>query len=156
LWASAFACFNVAALEAGRAESSGPAFEQLATTGTRGPKPLGKIWEQRAPSDGTTYPTPLVAGERVYGGPVQAEVLRQRGMVLALDANTGAIVWTFDNGQAMKAVFCSPVLADGRIYIGEGFHEDKDCKMFCLDAKDGKKLWEFQTQSHTESTPAIV
>jgi outer membrane protein assembly factor BamB len=28
--------------------------------------------------------------------------------------------------------------------------------MFCLDAKDGKKLWEFPTTSHTESTPNVV
>jgi outer membrane protein assembly factor BamB len=156
LWAFAFACFNVAALETGRGESRGGAFQELAATGTRGPKPVGKLWEQRPTSDGTTYPTPLAAGDRVYVGAVQASGLSQNGMVFALDANTGAILWMFDNEQAMKPVFCSPELADGRLYIGEGFHEDKDCKMFCLNARDGKKLWEFPTQSHTESTPTVI
>ena len=56
----------------------------------------------------------------------------------------------------MKEVFSSPCLADGKIYIGEGFHNDSDCKLFCIDAATGKKLWEHATTSHTESSPCVV
>src|SRR5262249_19155973 len=30
------------------------------------------------------------------------------------------------------------------------------CRLYCLDAKTGKKLWEFQTASHTESSPCVA
>src|SRR5262249_28866838 len=62
----------------------------------------------------------------------------------------------FNDDGDMKQVFSSPVIADGKVYIGEGYHQDKDCRLFCLDAATGKKLWEFQTTSHTESTPTVV
>src|SRR5262249_28427740 len=42
------------------------------------------------------------------------------------------------------------------LYIGEGFHEDRECKLYCLDAQTGKKLWEFTTESHTESSPCVA
>src|SRR5207244_2057757 len=65
LWALTFACFNVAALEVGRGEGRG-AFPEVAVNGARGPKPVGKIWEQRPPADGTTYATPLPADGTLY------------------------------------------------------------------------------------------
>jgi outer membrane protein assembly factor BamB len=56
----------------------------------------------------------------------------------------------------MKQVFSTPCLADGRLYVGEGFHQDKNCRLFCLDAATGQKKWEFATNSHTESSPIVV
>src|SRR5439155_1270427 len=50
----------------------------------------------------------------------------------------------------------SPCLAEGRIYVGEGLHKDNDCRLFCLDANNGQKIWEYKTHSHTESTPCVV
>ena len=60
------------------------------------------------------------------------------------------------NEEEMLPGFCSPVYADGKIYVGEGFHEHQSCRMLCLDAATSKKLWEFKTNSHTESTPAVA
>ena len=31
----------------------------------------------------------------------------------------------------------SPFLADGKLYLGEGFHEDKNCQLYCIDAEKG-------------------
>jgi outer membrane protein assembly factor BamB len=56
----------------------------------------------------------------------------------------------------MKQVFSSPVVVDGRLYIGEGFHQDSECRIFCLSADKGEKLWDYGTESHTESTPSVV
>jgi outer membrane protein assembly factor BamB len=53
-------------------------------------------------------------------------------------------------------VFSSPCVADGRVFIGEGFHQHSGCKLFCLDADTGKKLWEVPTGSHTESSPCAA
>src|SRR5262249_41585055 len=33
---------------------------------------------------------------------------------------------------------------------------DSNCKLYCLDAATGKKLWSYQTTSHTESSPCVA
>src|SRR5262249_6596452 len=65
------------------------------------------------------------------------------------------VVWSFHDRKKMKLVYSSPCLAEGRLYIGEGFHEHSECKLYCLDP-EGNKLWERPTASHTESTPVVV
>jgi outer membrane protein assembly factor BamB len=35
-------------------------------------------------------------------------------------------------------------------------HTDPHCRLLCLDAESGQKLWEFQTESHTEGTPVVA
>ena len=57
-----------------------------------------------------------------------------------------------DNGT-FKQVFSAPTVKDGRIHIGEGFHEDPNCKVYAIDLETGKKLWERETTSQTESGP---
>jgi outer membrane protein assembly factor BamB len=156
MWGLVFACVSVAALEFGRSQTKWATSVTVAETSDRAPRPAGKLWEWKAPADGKIYPTPFIADGKVYLAAVQGAGLSSNGAVFCLDAATGSFVWNFDNDQSMKMVFCSPVVADGRVFIGEGFHEDHDCRMFCLDARDGKKLWEFPTTSHTESTPNVV
>src|SRR5262249_48618605 len=44
----------------------------------------------------------------------------------------------------------------GRLYFGEGYHQDHACRLFCLDAQTGDRaLWAFPTASHVESSPSI-
>jgi outer membrane protein assembly factor BamB len=79
------------------------------------------------------------------------------GVLYCLERHTGAVIWSFDNDGDMKQVsISSPCLANGRLYIGEGFHQDSDCKLYCLDAETGKKLWEKVTKSHVESSPRVA
>jgi outer membrane protein assembly factor BamB len=66
------------------------------------------------------------------------------------------MLWTFDDKRKMKQVFSSPVFAGNRLYIGEGFHQDAECRVLCLDAARGEKLWEHAVDSHTESTPCVI
>jgi outer membrane protein assembly factor BamB len=154
LWGLVFACANVVALEHGRAGGTG--VQVVADTSTRMPRPAGTAWVFEPAGDGTAYATPVIAGNRMYLAAVHGAGFTQFGTVYCIDANTGKEVWRFDDGQQMKAAFCSPALSDGRVYIGEGFHEDHDCKMYCLDAVTGKKVWEFKTTSHTESAPVVA
>ncbi len=99
--------------------------------------------------------SPTVDGDRVYIGVVFPSAFKGSGAVYCVDRKTGKELWTFNDGGDMKDVFSSPCVADGRVYIGEGFHQHADCKMYCLDAASGKKLWDFTTASHTESTPCV-
>lgn len=99
--------------------------------------------------------SPVVDGDRVYVGVVFPSAFKGSGAVYCLERKTGKELWMFNDGGDMKDVFSSPCIADGRLYIGEGFHQHADCKMYCLDAASGKKLWEFTTSSHTESTPCV-
>jgi outer membrane protein assembly factor BamB len=100
--------------------------------------------------------TPTVDGERVYLGVVFSSAFQGSGGVYCLDRRTGKEAWMFNDGGEMKDVFSSPCVADGRLYVGEGFHQHSDCKMYCLDTATGKKLWDFATTSHTESSPCVA
>jgi outer membrane protein assembly factor BamB len=77
------------------------------------------------------------------------------GKVYAIDPLTGKEKWGFDDEEELKPMFCTPTYHEGFVLFGEGFHTDKQSRVFCLDAKTGKKIWEFKTQSHAESKPAV-
>jgi outer membrane protein assembly factor BamB len=113
-------------------------------------------WTFRVPESGSIASSPLVAGERVYVAVALDDVFRPGGGVYCLRRATGKVVWSFSDDRKMKPVFSSPQLADGKIYIGEGFHRDMVCKVYCLNAATGEKVWDFETGSHTESTPAVA
>jgi outer membrane protein assembly factor BamB len=114
-------------------------------------------WVFQAPDLGRIVSTPLVSGDRIYVTAAHQAGFEAFGAVYCLDRATGTkVVWKFDNGGDLKQVFSSPCLADGRLYFGEGFHTDKDCRFFCLDAATGAKLWDVPTSSHTESSPAVA
>ena len=99
--------------------------------------------------------SPLVAGDRVYVGAVHGEQY-QSGAVYCIDRATGAVRWTFNDGGKMKNEFSTPCLADGRLYTGEGFHQHSHCRLFCLNADTGERIWDVQTASHTESSTCVV
>jgi outer membrane protein assembly factor BamB len=100
--------------------------------------------------------SPQVDDERVYIGVVMPSAFQSGGTLYCVDRKTGQEIWMFNDGGGMKDVFSSPCLADGHVYIGEGFHEHADCKLYCLDAATGTKLWDFATTSHIESTPCVA
>ncbi|HEX5273461.1 MAG TPA: PQQ-binding-like beta-propeller repeat protein [Gemmataceae bacterium] len=80
------------------------------------------------------------------------------GNLYCVDRSTGAVRWDFNrvNGSVMREVFSSPCLADGKLYVGEGFHDDARCNLYCIDADTGKQLWAHPTASHTESSPCVA
>jgi outer membrane protein assembly factor BamB len=112
-------------------------------------------WVFRPKDRGSITSSPLVDGSFVYIGAAHQRGFSQRGGVYCLDRHTGEERWVFNAGGEMKPVFSSPCIAEGRLYVGEGFHQDAECKLYCINAKDGTKLWDFPTQSHTESSPCV-
>jgi outer membrane protein assembly factor BamB len=106
---------------------------------------------------GALYARPLIGGDRAYVAGAMAGALNSTfGAVYCVERSTGRQVWSFNNDGKMKQVLSSPCLADGKLYVGEGFHSDSGCKLYCLDAATGKKVWHHQTASHTESSPCVA
>lgn len=90
--------------------------------------------------------SPAVVGDRVVAG-------CDDGRVYCLDIRTGRQVWSF---TARHLVFSSPVVADGRVYFGEGAHVNEDSKLYCVDLADGRQIWNIQTEGHTEGAPLLA
>jgi outer membrane protein assembly factor BamB len=116
----------------------------------------GVQWAFQPDEPGRLDSTPLVAGDRVYVAVAHRAGFSAYGRIYCLDSGTGEKQWTFDDEENMKHIYCAPQLADGRLYIGEGYHQDDNCKVYCIDAATGKKLWDFKTKSHTESRPFVA
>jgi outer membrane protein assembly factor BamB len=98
-----------------------------------------------------------VSGDRLYFG-AEFSGSSHDGQLFCIDRETGEEKWRFEGNDDMLPVFCTPTVADGRVYCGEGLHENKGCRLFCVNAADGKPAWEkpFQTSSHTEGAPAVA
>ncbi|HYT92341.1 MAG TPA: PQQ-binding-like beta-propeller repeat protein, partial [Gemmataceae bacterium] len=154
LWVALFTCVVFAATRpGGRAAVAG---DDRAGEGRPSAKFLAdKMWVKVFDGTGSILSSPLVADGKAYLT-AACGALNRYGSLYCVDVETQQLLWTFTNKKKMREGFSSPVLADGRLYFGEGFHQDNDCKLYCLDAKTGNKLWEFQTTSHTESTPVVV
>src|SRR5262249_54238486 len=116
----------------------------------------GVLWAFQPDEPGRLDSTPLVTGDRVYVAVAHRAGFSAYGRIYCLDSSTGEKQWTFDDEENLKQVYCAPQLADGRLYVGEGYHQDDNCKVYCIDAATGKKLWDFKTKSHTESRPLVA
>ena len=108
-------------------------------------------WDAPFPTRTYLYSSPAVAQGFVYFGSAQA--IRQgdesyEGIVYALNADTGALVWKFNT---KGPIYSSPVIADGKVYIGS---DDKN--LYCLNASTGAKLWSYPTGDAISSSPAVV
>ena len=96
--------------------------------------------------------SPAVVGAQVYIAAAQGSLFSSGGAVHCLDANRGVSLWRYDTSVP---IFSSPTVVGGRVYVGEGFHQDADCHLHCLDANNGRLIWTFKTTSHVESTPFV-
>jgi outer membrane protein assembly factor BamB len=97
---------------------------------------------------------PVIDGDAVYaaysGTNAYATLFR-------LDRRTGLKKWEFfGKDDDLRQMISTPCLADGKLYFGEGFHFDKNCHVFCVDAEKGEEVWRFKTAGQTESSPAVV
>jgi outer membrane protein assembly factor BamB len=138
-------------------ESSGAGVSEEEGGGTAGEWRYRVAWRFRPKVERCWIASsPVVDGERVYIGMVLPSAFKGSGAVYCVDRKTGREIWMFNDDGDMKDVFSSPCVSDGRVYVGEGFHQHSACKLYCLDAATGNKLWDFATASHTESTPCVA
>jgi outer membrane protein assembly factor BamB len=111
--------------------------------------------------------SPAVVGNRVYvGAGLPAVLSAGTGAIHAIDLDTGGAAWSFTGAGVLqpplRPVFSSPAVgvengAARWLVCGEGYHEDKDCRIVILDlaSKPPKLHAAIQTTSHVESSPAI-
>ncbi|MCB9891434.1 MAG: PQQ-binding-like beta-propeller repeat protein [Planctomycetes bacterium] len=63
-------------------------------------------------------------------------------------ADAFEVAWTYEIG---KAITSSPVVSDGRVYIGAD-----DYRLHCVDLATGKGLWSFETEDIVEASALVV
>lgn len=162
LWVLAAACLTYGAYESGK-------YSDKASTLVKGGGGVGQptlseelVWKFEPQGGGVVVNT-CATPERLYVAVrVQEGLTGNLGRIYALDPESGKEFWRFDNDydkdsdNGMKMAFSAPYYSEGRIYVGEGLHRDEKSRLFCLDAATGHKLWEHQTDSHTESSPMVA
>lgn len=92
---------------------------------------------------------PAVADGMVYA--------RDRRTLYALDASTGAAIWTFQTAEPIDWKV-SPILAGGIVYIGTEGSRDPvaGSSLYAIDAKTGERLWSFQAQDRLYGLAPVV
>jgi outer membrane protein assembly factor BamB len=90
-------------------------------------------------------PFPLLSEPLVAAG--QAFFGCDDGRVRALDLRTGALLWEFATGAAVRA---RPVLAGGLLLVGSD-----DGYLYCLQAADGTPLWRLDCGGELGAEPAL-
>lgn len=100
-------------------------------------------------------------GDRLYFGADNGG--EGGGSIVCMNRGTGKLHWqVFNEGDTktqIKVVYCTPTVANGKLYCGEGTHKDKGCRMFGLSAADGSAVWkpQYKTEKgHTEGKPVLV
>jgi outer membrane protein assembly factor BamB len=79
-------------------------------------------------------PAPFSAGVLVKDGVVYSP--GGDGVLRALRADTGALLWSYDAGEELVTV---PVLADGRILVAS-----QAATLYAVNAADGKWVWQYR------------
>ena len=145
-------------------------------TGSADPQDAGPtrpaiLWQFDAtPRKGriSLHSSPAVVDGQVYIGALYEVLSSIQGYVYCVNAEDGRLlqdqpvragerIWAFDAKSSLKPVFSSPTVVQGRLYVGEGYHQDQACRLFCLDARSGDRvLWAKRTGSHVESSPVVV
>ena len=98
-------------------------------------------WAFGLPNGITNNAQPTVVSGRVF-------MASDNGYIYALDAKTGCVYWSFQNGSIVRN---SPVV--GRV-TGQGaaqwgvFFGDGHANIFALDAQTGRQLWKVRVDDH--------
>jgi len=112
-----------------------------------GPATVGNLRLKWSYATGAAvYSSPAVANGVVYVGSTD-------GNFYALDASTGAELWSFTVGSSIEdRVYSGPAVANGVVFVGS-LHGD----VYALNASTGAKLWSYRTSgSIVGSSPAVA
>jgi quinohemoprotein ethanol dehydrogenase len=116
-------------------------YSPLTQINSRNVQDLGFAWDFKTGTTRGMEATPIVAGGILYAsGPW--------GVVYALEASSGRLVWQFDpRSAAQVARYASVDVANRGIALARqrSYVTALDCRTFALDAHTGKVVWETAT-----------
>jgi hypothetical protein len=101
--------------------------------------PFARKWYRLFPDEGLMAGVqPVVAEGKVFVGTM-------RGVLHAIDAETGKDLWAYKAGGA---ILHASAVADGKVFFGCA-----DGSLYALRASDGQPLWEFPTGAAVWNSP---
>jgi alcohol dehydrogenase (cytochrome c) len=74
-----------------------------------------------------------------YGGTYGAWRYSPLDQITAANVDRLVPVWAFQTGDVSQGLQCTPLVADGRMYL-----IGSNTRVFCLDAATGKRLWSYR------------
>lgn len=104
------------------------------------PNSLKLLWTYEA-GDSIESSAAIVGGTVFVGS--------QKGELLALNLDNGAVYWRFATGSPIGE--SSPAFSAGVVYIG-----DLGGWINAINASDGQKLWAYKTGGEIKSSPVVV
>jgi outer membrane protein assembly factor BamB len=111
-------------------------------------------WRFQCRGDARVYASPALAGGELLVVANQSDPTggRMFNRLYRLDAGTGALVHSLD---LPRAGISSPVVRGSLVLLGEGYHQDRDCRLLVVDRRAGAVVGAVATASHVESSPAL-
>jgi quinohemoprotein ethanol dehydrogenase len=107
---------------------------------------LGLLWSRELGTARGLEATPLVLDGMIY-------TTGSWSVVYAIDARTGAILWTYDPAvsRARARIYCCDAVNRGlAMYQGKVFVGTLDGRLIAIDTKSGARVWEVQTTDTTK------
>jgi len=92
-------------------------------------------------SNGSILSSPTAAQGNVYVGSFD-------GNLYAVNATTGAKVWSFATGGN---IYCTPAFAQGNVYFGS-----YDGNVYAVNAKTGALVWSYPTGIAVQNSPTVA
>jgi outer membrane protein assembly factor BamB len=84
------------------------------------------------------------------------------GVISALSTEQGAakrLIWSKSQPSLKLPTVCAPAIVGGKIYFGDGMHQNESPTMYCLDAATGASVWQLPIPGaliHLEGTPTVL
>ena len=98
-------------------------------------------WSFGFPKGETNNSQPTIVSGRVFVG-------GDNGYIYSLDAKTGCVYWSFQNGSIVRgSVTVGAVSGQGNARYGV-FFGDGHANIFALDAQTGRQLWKVRVDDH--------
>ena len=107
------------------------------------------VWTSAPKGYRPTFSSPVVSGDRLVCG--EGLHLTPDARIICLDVRPqakGEVLWTF---QTRSHVECSPVIADGRVFIGAG-----DDGYYCLDLATGREVWHKPGEGYLDAETSLA
>ncbi len=107
-----------------------------------------KIWNYTA--IGEIRSSAAVVNGVVYFGCFVGHTDEGSGAFYALNAATGAKIWSSPTGDGDTYTSSSPAVVDNVVYIGS-----TDSNLYAFRTSDGSKVWSFKTAGSVSAAPAV-